>query len=192
MPRRGYNLCGMNTAGIYLKYNNRFAFMFGPDEKSSHHGVVRFGGHVNGNESAIACALREIREEANVDVTVSTSPRTFYLSDGYAIPVVADSYAHVRPRPILISGGTPVSPMSVMFVGRTEKSLLPSGETQGIVLLTVDEIRWLCDSHVTLQELLRSDGRIIERERLDRSLRLVPYLQLRFLRWAIDQNEIQV
>ncbi len=54
----------MRTAGVYLKYQERFAFMVGTNEENTAHGVVRFGGHIDRDETATECAIRETMEEA--------------------------------------------------------------------------------------------------------------------------------
>jgi 8-oxo-dGTP pyrophosphatase MutT (NUDIX family) len=181
----------MITAGIYLRYRNRFAFMFGPNKENTHHGVVRFGGHINDGESDVECALREVREEANVGVALSNSPKTYYVRQRDAPPSVADQFEHPEPRPILISGGTMASPRAAMFVGSTEETPMPSMETRGILFLTPGEINRICAGDVSLHQFIQSNGQSVEKERLDRQLRLVPYLQLRFLQWAINHNAVR-
>jgi len=63
------------AAGAYVLHNGYFPFMFG---RSTHHkknelGVVRFGGHREKNETAVQCAVREVQEEASLDVAIDAT-----------------------------------------------------------------------------------------------------------------------
>ena len=178
------------TAGVYVRFEDRFAFMFGPSNVHSAYGVVRLGGHAEGHETAVECALREVREEAGIEVTLSHPTATFYMGSVDAVPVVVARTECREVWPLLMSGGSPSSPHSLTFIGRTTCVPRPSMETQGIALLTGDEIRRICESDVELGEFVEAGGRIIERSELDRHQRLVPHLQLRFLDWALQHGVV--
>ena len=180
----------MITAGLYLKYRDRFAFMIGPNPENSHHAIVRFGGHIEGDEGAIECALREANEEADVNAVLADAPKTYYVADKDSAPTEVCRAGHGSPRPILVSGGTEEDPNSIMFLGEAATEPTPCGETRGVVLLAPDQIRRVCERRVPLREVLDSDDMLLEVERLDRDLPVVPYLQCRFLNQLQDEYQL--
>lgn len=181
----------MMTAGVYIKFNNRFAFMVGPNKDHSVHGVVRFGGHAVGSETATECALREVKEEAGIEVELRDSPRTHYVADPDTDSVIVDPENTFAIRPILMSGGTAESPNSIMFLGYADELPTPCSETKGITLLSLEEIKTICETELTLMEFLNMGGQLIERDTLDRTLPLVPYFQLQFLHKLINAGEME-
>ena len=180
----------VTTSGIYVRLGDRYAFMFGPSNAHTGYGVVRFGGHTQAHETALECALREVTEEADIEVTLSTPAATFYMASADAIPSLVAAAECREVRPLLVSGGSLSAPHSVTFIGRTSRAPRPSMETQGIILLSGDEIRRICESDVELGQLVSAGARIIERSKLDRQQRLVPHLQLKFLNWALQHGVV--
>jgi 8-oxo-dGTP pyrophosphatase MutT (NUDIX family) len=60
--------------------------MFGPNKDKSAHGVVRFGGHIEKNETPVGCIIREAAEEASVSIKLFNSPHTFYMENQNRMP----------------------------------------------------------------------------------------------------------
>ncbi len=56
---------GLETVGAFVLYQEKFAFMIGPDKTDQKLGIVRFGGHIEAGEDALDCLAREILEEAS-------------------------------------------------------------------------------------------------------------------------------
>lgn len=48
------------TSGAYVLYNGLFIFQVGPTKEGDKLGVVRLGGHREGNETALETAKREV------------------------------------------------------------------------------------------------------------------------------------
>ena len=166
--------------------------MFGPNKENTAHGIVRFGGHALQNETAVECALREVQEEASVNANLYDSPCTYFLAEECATPVLAKPADSFGVTPFMILGNPMSASQSVMFVGNTSEVLQPSGETQGIVMLTREEIQIICKEEVTLGDFVKANGKIIERSELCRNHKLVPYLQLKFLNWVLLNTDLQI
>lgn len=178
----------VTTAGVYVRFGDRFVFMFGPSDAHDSYGVVRLGGHREGQETALACALREAREEAGIEVALSQPKTTYYMQSGDSVPFVAATGEAGRYRPLLLSGGSPTTPHSATFMGTTASVPRPCGETQGIILLTGAEIHLVCAGTVELGENIAAGARAIERLDMKHHERLVPHLQLKFLDWALKEG----
>ncbi|WP_143522580.1 NUDIX domain-containing protein, partial [Pseudomonas sp. 2822-17] len=58
-----------------------FIFQVGPTKDGEKLGVVRLGGHIEDNETALDAAKREVFEEAKVEITPFNPMATFYLRE---------------------------------------------------------------------------------------------------------------
>lgn len=175
----------IKTAGAYLVYQNRFAFMVGPDKTGEKLGIVRLGGHVEAGEDSISCARREIREEASVEIMIADSPATYYMRDwGTKTGQVIEGGLYQNP--ILICGNEERA--TVLFLAYTEEALIPATETQGILLLNEKEIQLLCGGEVTLCEYIAQGGQLLQNVEMDPNLKLQPGPHLKFLNQLIQEK----
>lgn len=180
----------MKTAGVYLRCSDRFAFQFGPNKDTSRNGIARFGGHIEPHETAIECAVREVREEAGVAVDLEDSERTFYQSEDDQEPVEITPVQVGGVVPIYLFGGTATMAMSVMYFGNTRTMPVPTSETVAIALLSRSEIVEITEKPMTTGELLDSGAYVLEYGRLDRDRLVSPLRQLGFLGWAIRNGYV--
>ncbi|MCQ6557255.1 NUDIX hydrolase [Paenibacillus mendelii] len=116
------------TVGVYLNLNGFYAFAFGPNQHEGKLGIARFGGHIEEGETIVECALREVREETALEVTLISSPVTYKIDfwDSQLIEV-EDEYEDLKP--ILGIG------QNVMFFAQSTDEPRLSSKNNGIILL---------------------------------------------------------
>jgi len=56
------------TSSAWVLVSGSFPFMVGPDQTGKLLGVVRLGGHIEQGETPWQCAVREVKEEADLDI----------------------------------------------------------------------------------------------------------------------------
>jgi hypothetical protein len=191
----------INTAGAYVCIDRYYVFAIGIQPHNGHIPIVRLGGHREGNESGWQCAVREVYEESNLQITPLPAPAT-YISDwdhmeaklqeirwGYRI--------EQEPDPILVVTYCREDKMhlSVMYLAQAEGIPKPSSEVKGLLLLTKEEIHRLCQEQLTLEQYLGGGGRAILSAEFDMSLLLEPFAQLRLLSRIVSvqsENTTQV
>jgi NUDIX domain len=185
------------TAGAYVLIDGRFAFMVGPTRQGTSLAVVRLGGHLEEGESPMACAIREVHEEASVRISLISPPATYWFYPDQdparllpGLPPVAavgptdasegDS-GQVAPVLVVKGSAEQTERLSLMYLANADGEPAPASEAGGLLLLTSEEILRLTCSQVTLNQYMRAGGHARLRDGLPGHLPLEPHLQLRLL-----------
>ncbi|MFP3377656.1 NUDIX hydrolase [Bacillus sp. SIMBA_069] len=168
----------VRTSGAYVMYKNLFVFQVGPTSKGDTLGVVRLGGHKEDEETAVETAKREVREEATIDITILSSPSTYYKQNWNAQSKKIKVENEIDPILIIDS---PDETLSIMYMAYSENEPTPSSETNGLLLLSVSDIRLICSKEITLNDYIKQGGIAILKEKMDKELILQPFPQLLFL-----------
>jgi len=188
----------INTAGAYVCINGFYLFAIGIQLHNGHIPVFRLGGHREGNETGWQCAVREVYEEANLQIKPLT-PQITYLSDGDCIEkelqeIQWRTKIEQESNPLLVvayrkEGGTS---LSLMYLAQADGLPTPSSEIKGLLLLEEENVHSLCREPHTLKQYLKSGGRAILNDEFDMNLVLEPFAQLRLLsRMLKVQSEIR-
>lgn len=173
------------TCGAYVLYNGLFLFQVGPTKEGDKLGVVRLGGHREGKEAAWETAKREVFEEAQVEITAFNPNTTYYLNEWNEEP--AKVTIHEPVVPILIKGNEESS-YSIMYLSHAFTRPAPSSESQGLLLLSPENVRLICRKKLSLSDYHELDGVSILKTELDRNLLLQPFPQLLFLSQLLDEE----
>ncbi|WP_417900838.1 NUDIX domain-containing protein [Bacillus haimaensis] len=168
----------VKTSGAYILYSGLFPFQVGPTKEGDKLGVVRLGGHRENNETALEAAKREVFEEASMIITPVSSPVTYYKTEWDEKPVIIKVDDEISP--VLIKGNREKS-LSVMYLSYANNKPKPSSETNGLLLLTPDDVQLICNNKITLNEYLQQNGIAILKRKLNQNLILEPFPQLLFL-----------
>ncbi|MBE7098978.1 NUDIX domain-containing protein [Bacillus cereus] len=168
----------VRTSGAYVMYKNLFVFQVGPMSKGDTLGVVRLGGHKEADETAIETAKREVKEEASINITILNSPTTYYKENWSAQSKKIKVENEVNPILIIDSQD---ETLSTMYMAHAENEPTPSSETNGLLLLSVNDIRLICSKEITLNDYIKQGGIAILKEKIDKDLILQPFPQLMFL-----------
>jgi hypothetical protein len=175
----------VRTSGAYVLYNGLFPFQVGPTRKGDKLGVVRLGGHLEGDETAVQTAVREVFEESSMKIKIISSPITYYKRDwnhsASKMPT-EDDFA-----PILIKGSDLAS-STAMYLAHSESEPMPSSETSGLLLLTAKDVHLICKHKITLNDYLKQHGRALFKRELDKNLLLEPFPQLLFLAELLEKE----
>ncbi|MEK4742630.1 MULTISPECIES: NUDIX hydrolase [unclassified Bacillus (in: firmicutes)] len=177
----------VRTSGAYVLYNNLFIFQVGPTRKGDTLGVVRLGGHKENNETALETAKREVKEEAAIDITILSSPSTYYKENWNAQSKKIKVENEVAPILIIDS---PYETLSIMYIAHSENEPNPSSETNGLLLLSVSDIRLICSKEITLNDYIKQGGMAILKEKMDKELILQPFPQLLFLAELLKKDPV--
>lgn len=177
----------VRTSGAYVLYNNLFIFQVGPTRKGDTLGVVRLGGHKDNNETAVETAKREVKEEAAIDITILSSPSTYYKENWNAQSKKIKVENEVAPILIIDS---PYETLSIMYIAHSENEPNPSSETNGLLLLSVSDIRLICSKEITLNDYIKQGGMAILKEKVDKELILQPFPQLLFLAELLKKDPV--
>ena len=167
-----------STAGAYVLYSGYFLFMFGfaKDNKDNHLGVVRLGGHREQGETAIQCAVREVKEESSLDI-VFYNNKYIYVENGNS--EYEKITGNQENNPIFVRGRE--SNLSIMYLAYGRGVLLPNMETQGVLLLRREDIEIICSREITFKEYKENGGKFILAKALPDEGILSPHIQLQFL-----------
>ncbi|MBJ8109419.1 NUDIX hydrolase [Bacillus cereus group sp. N6] len=168
-------------------YKNLFVFQVGPTSKGDTLGVVRLGGHKEDEETAVETAKREVREEATIDITILSSPSTYYKQNWNAQSKKIKVENEIDPILIIDS---PDETLSIMYMAYSENEPTPSSETNGLLLLSVSDIRLICSKAITLNDYIKQGGIAILKEKMDKELILQPFPQLLFLAELLKEDPV--
>jgi hypothetical protein len=177
----------INTAGAYVCINGLYPFAIGIQPHNGHIPIVRLGGHREEHETGWQCALREVYEEANLQIK-PLLPQTTYLSgwDPIETELQEIQWQHKieqEPIPILVvtyRREEKIS-LSLMYLAHAEGFPTPSSEVKGLLLLEKEQIHSLCQEPLTLEQYLSSGGKAILNGEFDMRLVLEPFAQLHLL-----------
>ncbi|MFZ0576580.1 MAG: NUDIX hydrolase [Psychrobacillus psychrotolerans] len=173
------------TSGAYVLYNGLFIFQVGPTKEGDKLGVVRLGGHREGNETALETAKREVFEEAQVEITPINPYITFYLSEWNEKPTKVNINEPIVP--ILVKGNEESS-YTIMYLSNTLTLPTPSTESKGLLLLSPENVRLICQNKISLSDYKNLDGVSILKTELDMNLVLQPFPQLLFLSRLLNEE----
>jgi len=143
------------------------------------------GGHREGDETALETAKREIFEEAQIEIDLFNPNTTFYLSDWNEEPIKVTINEPVVP--ILIKGNEESS-YSIMYLSKTLTLPTPSSESEGLLLLSPENIRLMCREKISLYDYHKLDGVSLLKSELDMNLALQPFPQLLFLSKLLNEE----
>jgi len=146
------------TASAWVLQGGVFPFMIGPDQTGEALGVVRLGGHIEPGETPWQCAVREVREEASLEIEALAPPATLRLQEDQLSPVPWEE--PTGPPPTVFTG------RAVYSLARTAGPPRPQAEARGLLLLSHEEVLELASSEMTLGEYLAAGGRAILRDDL--------------------------
>ncbi|MED1303603.1 DNA mismatch repair protein MutT [[Bacillus thuringiensis] serovar konkukian] len=177
----------VRTSGAYVMYKNLFVFQVGPTSKRDTLGVVRLGGHIEADETAVETAKREVEEEASIDITILNSPTTYYKESWNAQSKKVKVENEVNPILIIDS---PDESLSIMYVAYSKMLPKPSSETNGLLLLSLNDIELICTGKITLNDYINQGGVSILKEKMDNELILQPFPQLMFLSELLKEDPV--
>ncbi len=175
----------VKTSGAYVLYRGLFIFQVGPTEEADKLGVVRLGGHKEFEETALETARREVFEEASMKITPINSSITYHMSEWGNNPSIIQLDEEVAP--ILVKGNEQES-LSIMYLSYSENEPSPSSETNGLLLLTPEDIHFICNNKITLNDFIKQNGKAILKGNINRDLFLTPYPQLLFLSKLLKEH----
>lgn len=175
----------VKTSGAYVLYRGLFIFQVGPTEEADKLGVVRLGGHKEFEETALETARREVFEEASMKITPINSSITYHMSEWGNNPSIIQLDEEVAP--ILVKGNEQES-LSIMYLSYSENEPSPSSETNGLLLLTPEDIHLICNNKITLNDFIKHNGKAILKGNINRDLFLTPYPQLLFLSKLLKEH----
>ncbi|HFU7086034.1 TPA: NUDIX domain-containing protein [Bacillus cereus] len=177
----------VRTSGAYVMYKNSFVFQVGPTSKGDTLGVVRLGGHKEADEIAVETAKREVEEEASIDITILNSPTTYYKEYWNAQSKKLKVENEVNPILIIDS---PDESLSIMYVAYSKMQPKPSSETNGLLLLSLNDIELICTKKITLNDYINQGGNAILKGKMNKNLVLQPFPQLLFLAELLKEDPI--
>ncbi|MDA1530961.1 NUDIX domain-containing protein [Bacillus cereus group sp. TH260-2LC] len=177
----------VRTSGAYVMYKNSFVFQVGPTSKGDTLGVVRLGGHKEADETAVETAKREVEEEASMDITILNSPTTYYKEYWNAQSKKLKVENEVNPILIIDS---PDESLSIMYIVYSKMLPKPSSETNGLLLLSLNDIELICTGKITLNNYINQGGVAILKEKMDKELILQPFPQLMFLSELLKEDPV--
>lgn len=175
----------VNSAGAYLCTRGLYPFAIGTRPSNGRIPVVRLGGHREEYETGWQCAVREVYEEANLQIR-ALIPQYSYLADGdhvekdlQVIRWQSETGQEQIPQLVVAYRRKGRISLSLMYLAEAEEYPTPSSEIKGLLLLGVKQIHSLCQKPLTLGEYLRSGGKAILHGDFDTRLILEPFIHLR-------------
>lgn len=184
----------INTAGAYVCTNGLYPFAIGIRPYNGRIPIVRLGGHRDEHETGWQCAVREVYEEANLQIKPLVPQRTYVsnwdLIEEELLEFQWQSNVEQEEIPILVVTyyREDETHLSLMYLAHTEGLPTPSSEVKGLLLLDEEIIHTLCREPLTLEQYLRRGGRAILNGNLDKRLVLEPFAQLRLLSRILSKH----
>ena len=111
-------------------------------------------------------------------ITPINSSITYHISEWGNNPSIIRLDEEIAP--ILVKGTVQES-LSIMYLSYSENEPNPSSETNGLLLLTPQDIHLICNYKITLNDFIKQDGKAIIKGNINRDLFLTPFPQLLFL-----------
>jgi hypothetical protein len=177
----------VNTAGAYICLDGLYLFAMGSKLHNGHIPIIRLGGHREEHETGWQCAVREVHEEASLQIE-PLSPQVTYLADWDHLEAELQEIqwrhtAEQEPGPVLVATyrRENATTLSLMYLAHAEGAPRPSSEVKGILLLAKEEIHRLCREPLTLEQYLSRGGKAILNAEFDKKLLLEAFVQLRLL-----------
>ena len=146
------------TASAWVLVSDYFPFMVGPDQTGKQLGVIRLGGHLEQGESPWQCAVREVKEEANLDIEYLKPPATYQAAGDEFRPLSWDDSDSDSIQPILVGSH------SHYFLAHSRGYPTPCNEAWGLLLLGHEEVVKLTQYPMSLGTFLENGGRAIFRD----------------------------
>jgi hypothetical protein len=181
-------LNSLKTVGSFVLYQNTLAFMIGPDKSGEKLGIVRLGGHIEGNENYLQALAREIEEEAAIKVKLINSPSSFYKRswDERCYYEITDNIPF-GIKPLIITGDEVSS--TAVFLAYTEELPKPSSESYGIIFLKENDIKDICSKKICLKDFLKNGGRLIQQKKIDYDMKMYAGVHLTFLNRLMERDD---
>ena len=174
----------VKTSGAYVLYRGLFIFQVGPTEVADNLGVVRLGGHKEFEETALETARREVFEESSMKITPINSPITYHMNEWGNKPSIIQLGEEIAP--ILVKGNEQA--LSIMYLSYSENEPNPSSETNGLLLLTPEDVLFICNNKITLNDFIKRNGKAILKGNINKDLFLIPFPQLLFLSKMLEEH----
>jgi 8-oxo-dGTP pyrophosphatase MutT (NUDIX family) len=182
-------LKSIKTVGAFVLYKDKLVFMIGPDNTGNKLGIVRFGGHIEENEDIFLALEREIMEEAAINITLVSSPVTYYKSKWEQDFFDISEDTQLKIKPIIVKGDEDRT--TALFLSYADQEPKPSAETYGAIFLNEREILDICTKKISLHEFLASDGKIIQQINLDYDMEIYAGVHLKaFYDLLVSGNNI--
>lgn len=124
-------------------------------------------------------------EEAQVEIAPINPNITFYLSEWNEEPTKVNINEPIVP--ILIKGNEESS-YTIMYLSNTLTLPTPSSESKGLLLLSPENVRLICQNKISLSDYHNLDGVSILKTELDMNLILQPFPQLLFLSRLLNEE----
>ncbi|MDV3425823.1 MAG: NUDIX domain-containing protein [Bacillota bacterium] len=161
--------------------------MIGPDKSGKKLGIVRLGGHIEGNENYLEALEREIKEEASIKIKLINSPSSFYKKswDERDYYEITDNIP-LEIKPLIITGDKVSS--TAVFLAYTEELPKPSSEAYGIIFLKENDIKDICSKKLCLNDFLRNGGKFIQQKEIDYNMEMYAGVHLAFLNRLLNQG----
>ena len=177
----------VNTAGAYVCINGLYPFAIGTQLHNGCIPIVRLGGHREEHETGWQCAVREVYEEANLEIK-PLSIQTTFLADWDHLDtdlreIQWQPQMEEEPAPILVVTYRREDRihLSLMYMAQADGIPIPSSEVKGLLLLDQENIVSLCQGSLTLGQYLHRGGQAILNYPFDTTVLLAPFAQLRLL-----------
>ncbi len=190
----GLDKAHVGTAGAYVEIGGYYLFTVAPKSGGNTLAVIRLGGHCEASETGWQCAVRELYEEAHINIRPLKPPVTYWVdrdrTDMELQRVMWSSDISGEVPPVLIGSNNPMPTcqLSLMYLAHTNESPNPSSEVRGLLMLKPNEVHKIAQETVTLGQYIRSGGRAILLDAFDEDKVLEPFFQLRAFSRILQLN----
>jgi 8-oxo-dGTP pyrophosphatase MutT (NUDIX family) len=171
------------TAGVYALVMDFFVFQVGPTKSGKTLGIVRLGGHREGQETGWECAAREAFEEASLHVQPIQPPATYWGNSPGEYEMQVSTWCSSASQdvaPLLVTRRSE-HVITPIYLASSEDDPLPAAEVKALVLLRPSDIEQLVTQTMTLSDYLEQGGRVVFREDLPMHFVIEPFVHLRWL-----------